>query len=733
MLTAWIGSIGQLRAQEESSPHKKHLTELANHLDQSMQALADAQSKIARDTFDIQTVIQAIGADPAKGFDWVRDHTTWTPYVGVLRGPTGVLMDRMGNSLDRSLMLADLLRRMGATVRLAHGTLDDKQSAEFLDRLEARNAQPIPQRPTPPPGDPKFAQMQKQMIDRATAQVAAISTAIGQGPASDIAAARTRALKALADHWWVQVQQDGKWVDYDVLLPDARPGQSLTAATETMEVNEQGVPKLATDESMWHRILIRVIAEQWKGGHLTEGKVLEKSLRPSQVLGKRIALSHIPLDWPSDAGRMDSPQAIAKVKAALLAQHEWVPALSVGDELTIQSSVTSHGQINPKPMMDPMARAGGGAAGAASKVLDAFGGAPAAPKEEGQFTAEWIEYAVCCPGQPDRVIRREVFDLIGPAARAKGVPQEPAFSDQARIDAGLLMLSEVDILPLPCQLSTEFVGHVVLADLLASRSAFSNLLKRMAAEPDAKAEPYRPLPAELYAMAAMRHQWNPHGQDLFIDSPNLLTYHFGFKLSPTNEAHVWQAFDIVANQVAVQSKAWPKAYALRLEQGILDTNLETLFVSAAGRHDNAAEAFALAPADQWVAVHSADDPQWSQVQISPDARERICRDLAAGRVALVPRKPLATAAGESVAWWVIDPTTGGAIGMGSNGFGGAMGEYAAMLDRIAVFVEENKTWICMGKIYYGAVSMVAIMLGLPGGAAVASDISNILDAICGEP
>jgi hypothetical protein len=234
-------------------------------------------------------------------------------------------------------------------------------------------------------------------------------------------------------------------------------------------------------------------------------------------------------------------------------------------------------------------------------------------------------------------------------------------------------------------------------------------------------------------MAAMRSQWNAHGEELFLDSPNVLTYHFGFKLTANNETHVRQAFDIVANQVALRPRSWPKAYALRMEQGILDTNLETLFVAAAGRRNNPAEAMAQSPADQWVAVHSADDPQWNQVQISPDARARVCQELAEGRVALVQRKPLATPAGDSIAWWVVDPATGGAIGIGPNGFGGAMGEYTAMLQRITVFVEENKTWICMGKITWQAASIVATMLGLPGASAIASDISNVLTAVCAEP
>ena len=96
-------------------------------------------------------------------------------------GPAGVLMDRMGNSLDRSLLLAEVLRRIGATVRLAHGTLDDKKAPELLDRLIARDAQAVsPRTTTALPGDGKVAQMQKQMVDRAAAQVSAISSAISR-------------------------------------------------------------------------------------------------------------------------------------------------------------------------------------------------------------------------------------------------------------------------------------------------------------------------------------------------------------------------------------------------------------------------------------------------------------------------------------------------------------------------------------------------------------------------
>ena len=44
-------------------------------------------------------------------FRSVRSHTVWVPYRGLLRGATGVLMDRRGDSLDRAELLAMRLER----------------------------------------------------------------------------------------------------------------------------------------------------------------------------------------------------------------------------------------------------------------------------------------------------------------------------------------------------------------------------------------------------------------------------------------------------------------------------------------------------------------------------------------------------------------------------------------------------------------------------------------------
>src|SRR5205085_181482 len=77
-------------------------------------------------------VIEQAGRDPGKLLQWVKEQTVFVAYQGVLRGPCGVLMDRVGNDLDRSLLLAQVVSLSGYEVRLARAQLTE---AEGRDRL----------------------------------------------------------------------------------------------------------------------------------------------------------------------------------------------------------------------------------------------------------------------------------------------------------------------------------------------------------------------------------------------------------------------------------------------------------------------------------------------------------------------------------------------------------------------------------------------------------------------
>ena len=106
-------------------------------IERSLIAIEDGRRQTPRDHWEPQYVVDTVGIDPASLFKFVRDNVAWVPYRGSLRGPVGVLMDRNGNALDMSLLLAELISRAGYQVRLAHGTLPNNTVDELWKRFEA--------------------------------------------------------------------------------------------------------------------------------------------------------------------------------------------------------------------------------------------------------------------------------------------------------------------------------------------------------------------------------------------------------------------------------------------------------------------------------------------------------------------------------------------------------------------------------------------------------------------
>jgi hypothetical protein len=119
-VTAWLGVVAftlttlplsACKKTVEVEPPPQQLTrqQAAEQLAKLFPVLEAVDREIPRDTFDLQAIIDKAGREPAALFKWVQDETSLVPYRGVLRGATGVLMDRLGNSLDRALLLASLL------------------------------------------------------------------------------------------------------------------------------------------------------------------------------------------------------------------------------------------------------------------------------------------------------------------------------------------------------------------------------------------------------------------------------------------------------------------------------------------------------------------------------------------------------------------------------------------------------------------------------------------------
>lgn len=164
----------------------------------SLEADASALSSVEYDAAGVSIGALAAQLRTAQAcVDWVSENTTLDPYVGVLRSARGALFSRGGNSLDRSLLLGELLEAQGIQWSVAVGDLSD-DSARTL-----------------------------------AATTTVTGTLDGDGVPSSLAGyspgADGSVRGAIARHYWVRARVDGDWVNLDPSFPGL---EDRAAATE---------------------------------------------------------------------------------------------------------------------------------------------------------------------------------------------------------------------------------------------------------------------------------------------------------------------------------------------------------------------------------------------------------------------------------------------------------------------------------------------------------------------
>src|SRR5258706_11636291 len=123
----------------------------------------------------------------------------------------------------------------------------------------------------------------------------------------------------------------------------------------------------------------------------------------------------------------------------------------------------------------------------------------------------------------------------------------------------------------------------------------------------------RPLPGITYSLAMARRTWSAAHNNLYFDRPNLLTHRTSVRADKEGELIYRRGFDIVASQMQVMPSAQPKAFSLRLQQGVLETVAEGFLLPfPMGPVQNTAELLARSPAQQisWIPLRARDDPAW---------------------------------------------------------------------------------------------------------------------------
>jgi hypothetical protein len=222
---------------------------------------------------------------------------------------------------------------------------------------------------------------------------------------------------------------------------------------------------------------------------------------------------------------------------------------------------------------------------------------------------------------------------------------------------------------------------------------------------------------------------------MVLDRPNLVALHRRLVMSADGKPRVRQTIDIIFNDLTPRPSAQTSAFAARLQQGVLETQLESAVLAPRGRRMNTAALFAASDGaaggsvQPWLIVRSTKDAQFAGLHLKPDTLARISADLDAGFVVIAPADPVPVKGGTAQGWWRIDPRTGNCVGMMSDGTGAEMAEEAAILHHVLLGLEVLNTANCIGDnignsfkelgcVTCGAISIVLDVM-LPGHSGVA--------------
>ena len=664
------GSAAHQRDDAAEAERKIPINEAVRNINLILDDIEARDRKLPHREFDPAALAAALGGDPKTQYEWVRDHTIWVPYRGLLRGPRGVLLDRVGSSVDRAVLLGDLLRRTGHEVRLAHAMLSQHQASDLLAGLKLVG----PQRPGTSASKYGTAPIFSEALALVEARTGRLLAAF------EDAARRSRSdssvIEAIRDHWWVEYLADGKWVALDLLAPAADSGRALLAAEGSYDWASADESPPIPDE-VWHSVRLRVVVERYDGATMAESTALEHVLRPAEIFGTPIEFTHYPTPWPEDLPfSVSQPNALAD---AAVQVRQWVPMLLVGDRIVDQSGIADDGNIIAAPFSSEKAIAEAGGAGFMAGFGEALGGGEA---PQSAMTAEWLDFEFSVPGMAPWTTRRPVFDVFGSENRAAKTSGFDAGTNDRLVKRYQALLGAYSILIQPCAFTEDYVSHLAMTTFLGTRSDVQRLTveedskqrQRIAASIEARMEVWNP----LTRLAHMRSLLSKEPGDWFIDRPNVLILGKGLPVVSADKAAVIEFIDIANNSVGVRADPALNAFQLRLRQGVIDTVAEQVALTGTlDEGENLAATFPIEAADDWQLIDPRDLTAAGKLGWPDDVMARLAEDLGAGYAAYVPKRAFDNGAGPRWGWWRVDPSSGETVGVMDDGLHVAMTEKKA--------------------------------------------------------
>jgi hypothetical protein len=565
----------------------------------------------------------ALGAVAALGDDL---------YPGALGGSVGALRSGGANSIDKALLLHDVLRVMSPNIAtvFAQCSLPTAESDALIAQARLGKAHPkilMQQAGTAVAGvkDPAtrtrvqhWAEGWKTIVGQAQSEsrklAASLQTAGLVLPAGLPARDALRALAA--QHVWVRAQVGGNWVDLDPTIEPGTPGKTRCAP------ESQGA---TLADNLYDVIGVRVAVEDTRSGSPRRTIVLDRTMRTVDIGDRDVSFMFAePTGTEVGAGAAASPPVGALT---------FTPLLRVGDERITGAPIGL-----PSPVSSSVGKAVSGSIGSVLSALGTPGPTPSPVRTPTlpMVTGLWMEISVASPAGVTTHVESAIFDRIGYVARAAhAVPTALPVQPDSGAYRSMQTVWNIAV----------SAGHVVSgggpANVTSSSSApaIGSALSR--------------LNGAYYALRrAIMDDARGTSVDVAAAKPGISVIAMANDGSLSSDIASDDAIPLTTDEARPM---WAASTVLA-ERELLNRDVP---VSGVGAANDALGAFDVATAlgTRMVALRPGGAVQ-ATAAIPDEARARMSAYLARGASLLEPVPEVAQAGGPPYAFWIVDPASG---------------------------------------------------------------------------
>lgn len=626
-------------------------------------------------TADINAAAAAIGPDLDAMLGYMRTFAL-DPYQGSLLGDHGTLMAQRGNSLDRSLLLASLLRRQGHRARLVHGRLTDGDARRLLELARQDPAKRPGEEPAMTVEEIALAgglpvEEVRSLRQAVEAKRLELGQILRERVRRDVAFLRRQletagvrllpapgpTLEDVRDHFWVQVEVDREWRDLDPLASEGQVGQRLA---------EPGgeIPTSPLPDRWVHALRVRLLATYEGGGGSRANEVLDVTLRVPDLAGRWLVLGFPPQDGV-DPPAPETANSFQPILVAGTRQHK-------GRIVYLDASKARRG--------GPSGLLGAATGERAPELLQRLD----------------VEFTLRAPGADDMRVTRAVVRATGRIEQAR---QEIVSLYHFVATGGPLSLEWLTSLYLLAAESAEAGSRdVVPFDLLHLADAMM-----------------RPEPGEVAGQAAAPRRHHAR--------PLLLGQRVRLQKDRQGEEKVVKSMDILHSRSEFASGDPVAA----LEQGVLETHLERLLFEGL-EVANTTVVFERTRAPVAV-LRPGEIEDLDRIKMSAVAKAWVQEDLAAGYAVVIPAEGARISGAMTTGWWRVRPEGGETLGRMEGGEGQSMTERIILtLPSAYAF---GMGWYCKEKgLRYGICDPCTLMVvGTIGALLGFAAIIKVLEGV----